>query len=74
MKDTMDRLREKSNSDLSFLSEILLGQTVPSSPDKLECFKFVDETLNDSQKEAVRFALSAPELALIHGPPGVPQL
>ncbi|KAB5593364.1 DNA polymerase alpha-associated DNA helicase A [Ceratobasidium theobromae] len=31
---------------------------------------FKDDNLNDSQKEAVRFALESPEIALIHGPPG----
>ena len=29
-----------------------------------------DLSLNDSQKEAIRFALSSREIALIHGPPG----
>ncbi|KAJ3119493.1 hypothetical protein HK098_005394 [Nowakowskiella sp. JEL0407] len=32
--------------------------------------KFFDEGLNDSQREAVKFALGAREVALIHGPPG----
>lgn len=32
---------------------------------------FFDPTLNDSQKDAVRFALASREVALIHGPPGV---
>jgi DNA polymerase alpha-associated DNA helicase A len=71
MKDTIDRLRDQTNSELSSLSRILLGQTVPSRPAERDNIKFIDETLNDSQKEAVLFALSAPELALIHGPPGV---
>ncbi|CAK7215845.1 hypothetical protein SCUCBS95973_002619 [Sporothrix curviconia] len=31
---------------------------------------WVDPSLNDSQKDAVRFALALPEVALIHGPPG----
>ncbi|KAG8691523.1 hypothetical protein FRC11_002113 [Ceratobasidium sp. 423] len=31
---------------------------------------FMDGNLNDSQKEAVKFALDSPEIALIHGPPG----
>ncbi|KAL4728659.1 hypothetical protein ACLX1H_005410 [Fusarium chlamydosporum] len=29
-----------------------------------------DPTLNDSQKDAIRFALASREVALIHGPPG----
>ena len=31
---------------------------------------FYNENLDDSQKEAVRFALSQKETAVIHGPPG----
>ena len=30
----------------------------------------VNSNLDDSQKEAVRFALSQPEIAVVHGPPG----
>ncbi|KAI8321673.1 DNA helicase [Martensiomyces pterosporus] len=32
--------------------------------------EFIDQSLNDSQKEAVRLAVTADEIALIHGPPG----
>lgn len=37
------------------------------SPDETE---FVNKNLDDSQREAVTFALSQRELAIIHGPPG----
>lgn len=33
--------------------------------------EWIDETLNESQKDAIRFALASREVALIHGPPGV---
>jgi hypothetical protein len=72
MKDAMETLRDTSAIELSSLANILLGHSAPSVPVTLADVKFIDETLNDSQKEAVRFCLSAPELALIHGPPGVP--
>ena len=39
------------------------------SPD--EKIDFIDPTLNDSQKDAIKFALASREVALIHGPPGV---
>ena len=32
---------------------------------------FIDKTLNESQKDAIRFALASREVSLIHGPPGV---
>ncbi|KAF5969390.1 HCS1-DNA helicase A [Fusarium coicis] len=56
---------------------VLFGLSSPSpvsedlskdeSVDNLEWF---DPTLNDSQKNAIRFALLSREVALIHGPPG----
>ncbi len=33
-------------------------------------FKFFNKNLNESQKKAVLFALSRPDVAIIHGPPG----
>jgi hypothetical protein len=48
----------------------LFGQTSPTpiSPDDLAAdVAWKDETLNDSQKNAVRFALASREVALIHG-------
>jgi len=33
--------------------------------------EFIDNNLNESQKEAIKFALASREIALIHGPPGV---
>lgn len=42
----------------------------PSKPSKLVDISFFDESLNPSQKTAVRFALEAVEVACIHGPPG----
>ena len=57
------------------LIQVLFGIRKPSfnplSPDKAASLDFLDPTLNDSQKDAVRFAVyEANELALIHGPPG----
>jgi hypothetical protein len=44
--------------------------TGPSAKIHLTDLTFFDPTLNASQKEAVKFALEAPEVACIHGPPG----
>ena len=74
MCDTMERLRDTPTDKLSPLANILLGRSAPTKVDKLDDIKFIDETLNDSQRDAVSFSLSAAELALIHGPPGVPTL
>ncbi|KAF3055813.1 DNA polymerase alpha-associated DNA helicase A [Daldinia childiae] len=79
MKQTMERLGDMSESEYSTFTRVLFGLTSPSpvSADlvrdaeygegKIEWF---DPTLNDSQKDAIRFALASREIALIHGPPG----
>ncbi|KAG0210152.1 hypothetical protein BGX33_005109 [Mortierella sp. NVP41] len=55
------------------LTNVLFGQQNPTFDEKwadLSSVKFLDPTLNPSQQEAVRFALAAEQVALIHGPPG----
>jgi ATP-dependent RNA/DNA helicase IGHMBP2 len=51
------------------LRAILLGEKPPSfSP--IRAVPSLDDTLNETQREAVRLAVSARDIALIHGPPG----
>ncbi|KAG0096892.1 hypothetical protein BGZ93_003805 [Podila epicladia] len=55
------------------LTNVLFGRQEPTFDDAwsdLSSVKFFDPTLNPSQREAVRFALAAEQVALIHGPPG----
>lgn len=53
------------------LQRVLFGLAKPSRPEDIgEIQYFNPSGLNPSQKQAVKLALSAPELALIHGPPG----
>ncbi|KAG9307960.1 p-loop containing nucleoside triphosphate hydrolase protein [Chiua virens] len=61
---------DKTNYELTPLIRVLLGMSRPSKPSKLGDISFFDESLNPSQKSAVRFALEAAEVACIHGPPG----
>ncbi|KZV75712.1 P-loop containing nucleoside triphosphate hydrolase protein [Peniophora sp. CONT] len=56
--------------DLTRLTETLLGMTALSPRSKLDTVSFFDPSLNPSQQEAIRFALSSNEIACIHGPPG----
>jgi len=54
---------------LAELRDVLIGKRPPEfrpEPDE----SVLDAGLNATQREAVRFALSARDLALIHGPPG----
>ncbi|TRM70057.1 AAA domain-containing protein [Schizophyllum amplum] len=79
MDKAMDTL-EKMNSDnppddkafprLNTMHRVLLGQASPSAKIPVIDLEFLDPSLNDSQKEAIRFCLASPEVACIHGPPG----
>ena len=68
----MERLKKMDQSEYTTLTRVLFGldTPTPASQDGLKV-EFVDQTLNDSQKDAVKFALASREVALIHGPPGV---
>jgi DNA polymerase alpha-associated DNA helicase A len=54
----------------SRLTEVLLGMAMPSRRTLSHDISFFDDSLNDSQMAAVRFALESVEFACIHGPPG----
>jgi len=61
--------------EYSSFVRVLFGLTTPSpvSGDLVDGtdLEWIDPSLNDSQKDAIRFALASKEVALIHGPPGV---
>ncbi|KAJ3177925.1 hypothetical protein HDU87_004207 [Geranomyces variabilis] len=56
-------------NSLSPILRVLLENRAPTFRDRVE-LQLYNEALNESQREAVSFALSANECALIHGPPG----
>lgn len=69
----MSKLQKMQSSEHSTLTQVLFGQTSPtpiSKSDLAADVKWHDPSLNDSQKDAIRFALASREVALIHGPPG----
>ncbi|OJJ96948.1 hypothetical protein ASPACDRAFT_34133 [Aspergillus aculeatus ATCC 16872] len=72
MNQTMDRMAKMQESDHTHFMRVAFGHTTPLTPDYDVCkdMEFTDPTLNDSQKEAIRFALASRDIALIHGPPG----
>ncbi|KAG5938462.1 hypothetical protein E4U60_001358 [Claviceps pazoutovae] len=76
MNQSMEKLRSLSEPEYSPFIRVLFGLSSPSSVaysekgDEMDKIEWVDATLNDSQKEAIRYALAAREIALIHGPPG----
>ena len=68
----MERLKKMDQSEYTTLTRVLFGldTPTPASPDGSKV-EFIDQTLNDSQRDAIKFALASREVALIHGPPGV---
>ena len=80
MNQVMEKLKKMEEKDYTFLIRILFGLEPPtlvaseqdeSTKTEVHKIDFIDPTLNDSQKDAIKFALSSTEIALIHGPPGV---
>lgn len=57
------------NSRLEVLRDVLIG-SVGAVFEKIEPIHVFNKNLNASQIEAVQFALSAEDVAIIHGPPG----
>ena len=68
-KSALQRIRGASGDRLAALRRVLLGQVAPSFQ-KCQPVKLMASALNDSQADAVACALSAADLAMIHGPPG----
>lgn len=68
----MTKLSKMTESEYTPLMQVLFGLSSPAPPDmsKTEDIQFQDPSLNDSQKHAIRFALSSTDIALVHGPPG----
>lgn len=72
MNWTMERLQKTTENEYTILTRVLFGLGTPTPVSQEEAkVDFLDQTLNDSQRDAVRFALASREVALIHGPPGV---
>ena len=70
----MQRAKNARANRLAQLRDVLLGVKPPNfDTDKLNTDKEespLDDGLNETQLQAVRLALSARDVALIHGPPG----
>src|SRR5947199_9917618 len=68
-RQALERARGARGDRLAELRAVLLGEAAPSFG-PLPDYTPLDPALNESQREAVRFALAAPDPARIHGPPG----
>ncbi|XP_032438234.1 DNA-binding protein SMUBP-2 isoform X1 [Xiphophorus hellerii] len=70
MKRALNALNGYRTGPASCLIPVLFGDAQPSSHSQSNEFEFFNSKLDDSQREAVSFALSQRELAVVHGPPG----
>ncbi|KAH0559142.1 hypothetical protein GP486_004319 [Trichoglossum hirsutum] len=78
MNQIMTKLQKYTEAEYTAFIRVLFGLSSPTPvPNNLhdpDCglgdIDFTDPSLNDSQKEAIKFAILSREVALIHGPPG----
>ncbi len=72
MLEALGRVEKAEHNRISFFRDLSLGIKKPESPEiiPLEKIPFFNLFLNPWQKEAVQMAISAKDIALIHGPPG----
>jgi superfamily I DNA and/or RNA helicase len=68
-RQALDRARNARGDRLAHLRAILLGQREPVFAGPAE-LNFFDAKLDESQRNAVAFALNSSDIAVIHGPPG----
>uniref|UniRef100_H0X5A5 DNA-binding protein SMUBP-2 n=1 Tax=Otolemur garnettii TaxID=30611 RepID=H0X5A5_OTOGA len=70
LKKALIALKKYHSGPASLLIEVLFSASAPSPASEIGLVTFCNASLDSSQKEAVSFALSQKELAIIHGPPG----
>lgn len=68
-RSALQKVRSARNDRLAELRHILLFKRSPSFEREAE-LEPLDKRLNEVQREAIRFALGANDIAIIHGPPG----
>lgn len=70
MTKALNVLNGYSSGPASNLIGVLFGYSEPGSLSQTNDVAFFNSGLDDSQRQAVAFALSQREVAVIHGPPG----
>ncbi|XP_021563759.1 DNA-binding protein SMUBP-2, partial [Carlito syrichta] len=70
MKKALIALKKYHSGPTASLIDVLFGVAAPSPASEIHALTFFNASLDASQQEAVSFALTQKELAIIHGPPG----
>lgn len=72
MFQAIKKLENLKDYDKGEFLRILLGESryTPREKDKRAKIKYFDPTLNESQREAIEFAIYGSPVTIIHGPPG----
>lgn len=69
MRKALITAAESKRSRLSTLREVFLGELAPERS-RMPKVEFFNQSLNEYQQEAVKRAMAADDVALVHGPPG----
>jgi superfamily I DNA and/or RNA helicase len=67
--DALDQAQAQSGNRSAYLRDVLLGANSPVADPPKEV-EFIDSSLDQSQRNAVAFALFSRDVAIVHGPPG----
>lgn len=70
MITTMNKVNELKESEKNDIHKLLLGEMKYMSKDENRDIKFFNPQLNQSQKQAIEFAINKSNITIIHGPPG----
>ena len=67
MKETLAKTRDAKNNHVAFLRDSSFNLQANR---KTEAFVYINQTLNQSQNEAVKAIVQAEDFHILHGPPG----
>ncbi|NXS52227.1 SMBP2 protein, partial [Brachypteracias leptosomus] len=70
LKRALNALKQYHGGPASDLIDVLFLSSAPSAFSETKPLKFYNDSLDESQREAVSFSLAQRELAIVHGPPG----
>ncbi|RLV92669.1 DNA polymerase alpha-associated DNA helicase A [Spathaspora sp. JA1] len=70
MISTMNKVNELQPSDKNDIHKVLLGESKYISHQNNHTLTFFNPCLNESQKQAIEFAINKSDITIIHGPPG----